>query len=150
MVTATASSWSGVTPADASAASTQPSMAASCASCASLGTTPPQAAWMSACVARLSPSTRPLVLTTATPVSSQLLSMPSTRPEGWRGGGGGTPEAAAAAAAVLPPRMPAVVRVLAREAARARSVHSMPGLTTTRSCMLQNGLPGPCVVPVGV
>jgi hypothetical protein len=41
---------------------------------------------------------RPLVLTTATPVSSQLLSMPSTRPERWRGGGGGVAAAAATGA----------------------------------------------------
>lgn len=90
-VTATALSCCGATPARASASSTQLAMAASWASCASLGTTPPQGAWMSACVASASPSTRPQPLTTATPVSSQLLSMPRTSggcagPAGWAAG----------------------------------------------------------------
>jgi len=59
-----------------------------------LGTTPPQGACSSACVARASPRTLPSLETTATPVSSQLDSMPSTSKGLWL-------SAATAAAGVL-------------------------------------------------
>lgn len=143
MVTATASSWSGLTPAAWSAASTQPSMAAWCASCASLGTTPPQAAWMSACPARASPSTRPLVLTTATPVSSQLLSMPRMRAGRPRSGGAACGAAcccwacsaggglAAAAAGVAPAACCRAPGRCGARAARARSPVSSRWCTST-------------------
>ena len=42
----------------------------------------PHCEWMSACVAIASPNTLPSDVTTATPVSSQLLSMPSTMAAG--------------------------------------------------------------------
>jgi len=38
----------------------------------------PHGAWMSACPAMSSPSTRPSLVTTAAPVSSQLLSIPKS------------------------------------------------------------------------
>mmetsp|Transcript_28232 Transcript_28232/g.61871 ORF Transcript_28232/g.61871 Transcript_28232/m.61871 type:complete len:217 (-) Transcript_28232:70-720(-) len=83
-VTAIASNCVGSTPASASAFSTIPSMASSWAPCANLGTTPPHGACNSAWDARASPKMRPSAVTTAAPVSSQLLSIPRTMASGRR------------------------------------------------------------------
>jgi hypothetical protein len=93
-VTATASSCAAEMPACARAESTTRSIASLCAAWAMLGTTPPQGACSSACVARASPRTWPSLVSTATPVSSQLDSMPSTTK-------GLSPVAAVAAVGVL-------------------------------------------------
>mmetsp|Transcript_10277 Transcript_10277/g.42494 ORF Transcript_10277/g.42494 Transcript_10277/m.42494 type:complete len:216 (-) Transcript_10277:162-809(-) len=78
-VTATASSRDASTPAFRSAVATTSSMAASCASRARFGTTPPHGAWMASCDVLASPRTRPSPVTTATPVSSHDVSMPRMR-----------------------------------------------------------------------
>ena len=65
-------------PARSSASATVVASAASCASRATPGTTPPHSSCRAACEASASPRMAPSLRTTATPVSSQLVSMPST------------------------------------------------------------------------
>mmetsp|Transcript_39416 Transcript_39416/g.65518 ORF Transcript_39416/g.65518 Transcript_39416/m.65518 type:complete len:316 (+) Transcript_39416:1302-2249(+) len=70
---------SAFTPACLSAASTTWSMFSWCAACAASGFTPPHSPWISACDARTLLNTRPSPVNTAAAVSSQLVSIPSTR-----------------------------------------------------------------------
>ena len=110
-MTATADKSEAATPASRSAAATTSSMAALCASCARLGTTPPHGAWIASCDALASPSTRPSPVTTAAPVSSHEVSMPkmrvsaprdTTRPSGPSRSGESGPEPNPVAAPVRP------------------------------------------------
>ena len=65
-------------PARSSAVAIVRSSASTCASRARPGTTPPHSSWSLACEATHSPRMAPSERTTATPVSSQLVSIPST------------------------------------------------------------------------